>query len=478
MKKEVFEEINIEQKILYLSATETIDLVNYLGSSKIAWQDLSEETRQNFLETFECHAYYFTSDELIELLNFFKKKSVMDTQDAKSIPEILIKATAEKLGEFKNEELLSLPSMLMELGFLWTSIPTEFRNAFSKSLKKVFQNCRGETLVSFLNLLVEFQVPFTQLPKSKLMDGVIAELSSTSLYTSIKILLSLCNFNIAWRDLSLEARQAFQQKFQQESKKFTWTKLRLCLHTLTRMGTTWKEIPSELQKVLLGIIEANIEKRICFFPLILWSLAGLNAQLEPGLIEKILLKLNPRLAKLDDLDKRQLLAAHVLMEFKVSPECSAIFSELKENSFVSLREEEILSYLQRINPKIRANVYEEMISHHIDMADCEERIAFEIDGDQHFFQKMPGNVYRSNTSTKMRNRMLEKAGWIVVTIPVYEWTALKEEEKLPYLQKKWQDAKILRQSNSRKPKLLSWLESKPLKEKQPDLPMASWVRRG
>ena len=64
----------------------------------------------------------------------------------------------------------------------------------------------------------------------------------------------------------------------------------------------------------------------------------------------------------------------------------------------------------------------------IDMVVRKTMTAIEFDGPAHFLSNG-----KHNGTTEMKTRLLRLLGWTVVRIPCYEWNALHEDAKLPYL---------------------------------------------
>jgi hypothetical protein len=67
----------------------------------------------------------------------------------------------------------------------------------------------------------------------------------------------------------------------------------------------------------------------------------------------------------------------------------------------------------------------------IDMACRDQMVAIEFNGPTHY-----NSDGRANGKTMMKERLLKKLGWTLLTIPFWEWSKLKDKkEKMDYLKK-------------------------------------------
>ena len=69
----------------------------------------------------------------------------------------------------------------------------------------------------------------------------------------------------------------------------------------------------------------------------------------------------------------------------------------------------------------------------IDIALPDRRIAIEVDGPSHYL----GNTRKPSGTTQLRDRVLKRAGWAVVSVPWFEWVELSSTQaQMDYLQRK------------------------------------------
>ena len=57
----------------------------------------------------------------------------------------------------------------------------------------------------------------------------------------------------------------------------------------------------------------------------------------------------------------------------------------------------------------------------IDIALSDRRVAIEVDGPWHFFT----NARKRNGTTQLRDRVLKRAGWTVVSVPFFDFDILR-----------------------------------------------------
>ncbi len=57
----------------------------------------------------------------------------------------------------------------------------------------------------------------------------------------------------------------------------------------------------------------------------------------------------------------------------------------------------------------------------IDLALPSSRLAVEVDGPSHYMRPDADPTYTPNGSTRLKRRLLELAGWRVVSVPFFEW---------------------------------------------------------
>jgi hypothetical protein len=93
-----------------------------------------------------------------------------------------------------------------------------------------------------------------------------------------------------------------------------------------------------------------------------------------------------------------------------------------------------------------ANVEEEVvlvdtgISVDMRLGGADSRIVVEVDGPTHYVRTRQGAMdvkheagalrLRTNGSTRLKHRLLSASGWTVLTVPYYEWNALKDSSEL------------------------------------------------
>ena len=86
----------------------------------------------------------------------------------------------------------------------------------------------------------------------------------------------------------------------------------------------------------------------------------------------------------------------------------------------SLLHESVMSALRELGVAHEQEHIYLQAGRNIDIALLDRRIAIEVDGPSHYL-----NTQRRTGSTLLRNRALDGAGWKVVSIPFFEWDALK-----------------------------------------------------
>ena len=98
-------------------------------------------------------------------------------------------------------------------------------------------------------------------------------------------------------------------------------------------------------------------------------------------------------------------------------------------------EKDVYQELKLLLPEIQKDQYEPAAKHVIDMSweSKPHKVAFEVDGPEHFFFEADPSIQPlPKVNTQLRDRLLEKAGWQVVSIPYWEWN--RTSDKKAYLQ--------------------------------------------
>ena len=94
--------------------------------------------------------------------------------------------------------------------------------------------------------------------------------------------------------------------------------------------------------------------------------------------------------------------------------------------------------LAQVCPGFEEEVIEQQTAYSLDLALRSSQLAIEVDGPSHFLLRdSRSDFYLPNGPTLLKRRLLEAAGWRVVSVPFYEWNGLREpQEQREYLDRR------------------------------------------
>ena len=95
--------------------------------------------------------------------------------------------------------------------------------------------------------------------------------------------------------------------------------------------------------------------------------------------------------------------------------------------------------LAEVQPGFEEEAVEPQTGYSLDLALGPARVAIEVDGPSHYLRCLHGRGEQQlpNGATLLKRRLLKAAGWCVVSVPYYEWDALRGEgEQRGYLEQR------------------------------------------
>jgi hypothetical protein len=176
----------------------------------------------------------------------------------------------------------------------------------------------------------------------------------------------------------------------------------------------------------------------------LWALAtlGWQATAEMGAMFEELVKGMVRVSGLPQLSiphLSQLLQAHLASQLlglglitlppSVLEVAVKAYRVEARNVTVSKSQQEVGESLRRLGVSHELEHITEDGLFSIDLAVVDRRIAVEFDGPSHFTTKFGTHTLEPLGRTRLRDRLLSKLGWHVVSIPFFEWGPLHQPEQ-------------------------------------------------
>jgi hypothetical protein len=204
------------------------------------------------------------------------------------------------------------------------------------------------------------------------------------------------------------------------------------------LGFSKEELPLDLWLKLLSTTE-HLDSDMAIH--LIWGLSLLNAQ-DPA-IYPICFQHLEEMPELKPRELHKLFITQHLIDYELP---SVITSQLEKykpryrHKELSLLESEVRKTLEEIKVEYQSNRYIPAAKYYLDIA-YEQRgkkYAIVIDGPENYFPKEDKESKPMlNLATQIRNQLLEKAGWKIISIPFYEWSELKtDKEQQQYLREK------------------------------------------
>lgn len=307
------------------------------------------------------------------------------------------------------------------------------------------QNLMGftsRTIIDIFLTLVDMGYKFEVLLPSlgnSLLKRIEEEIFKLNPFYFSKLLWTLACLDCPCHLLSNSLRRNFFFIIEIRALEFTKKNIFKILWSLVHLGFQRTDLTMTCRNLLRRITDLAPKFRSYEVANLLWIISVLNIETSYAgakCVDALVKKLK-KFANFDfrDIQLHQLFVAHRLLEFKVEwPLVQRIWAYKKENYHVAtFFEYQVYQVMKTIVPQgenLIEQRYVEAAKHYIDIAWEERRIAIEVEGPYHYFVDPDSpSGYSSFATTDVRDLLLKKAGWEVVSIPFFVWNRVEDRRK-------------------------------------------------